>query len=126
MRKHNHFGAMKQLASLEAWKCANALARSAYRLTLQKPLSSHFGFSDQIRRAAVWVPANMVEGYALGTTLQFISCLRVAFGSAAEIHCQLEIARDLDLLGVGCGAYERTLDERDMLLPDTLACKLRH
>src|SRR3989454_2196846 len=53
MRTHNHIGAMKQLASLEAWNCANALARSAYRLTLRKPLSSHFGLSDQIRRAAV-------------------------------------------------------------------------
>src|SRR5213593_3407906 len=112
MRTHNHIGAMKQLASLEAWKCANALARSAYRLTLQKPLSSHFGLSDQIRRAAVSVPANMVEGYALGTTLQFIRCLRVAFGSAAELHCQLEIARDLDLLGEGGGEAELTLAER--------------
>src|SRR5437667_10707389 len=101
MRKHNHIGAMKQLASLEAWKCANALARSAYRLTFQKPLSSHFGLSDQIRRAAVSVPANMVEGYSLGTTLQFIRCLRVAFGSAAELHCQLEIARDLIFLAGG-------------------------
>src|SRR5256886_11593174 len=90
MRTHNHIGAMKQLASLEAWNCANALARSAYRLTLRKPLSGHFGLSDQIRRAAVSVPANMVEGYALGTTLQFIRCLRVAFGSAAELHCRSE------------------------------------
>src|SRR5437588_12035498 len=98
MRTHNHIGAMKQLASLEAWKCANALARSAYRLTLRKPLSSHFGLSDQIRRAAVSVPANMVEGYALGTTIQFIRCLRIALGSAAELHCHLEIARDLGLV----------------------------
>src|SRR5437660_12275813 len=98
MRKHNHIGAMKQLASLEAWKCANALARSAYRLTLQKPLSRHFGLSDQIRRAAVSVPANMVEGYALGTTIQFIRCLRIALGSAAELHCHLAIARALGLV----------------------------
>src|SRR5213080_3618889 len=72
MRTLNHIDAMKQLASLEAWKCANALARSAYRLTLQAPLSRHFGLSDQIRRAAVSVPANLVEGYALGTTMQFV------------------------------------------------------
>src|SRR5436853_4720757 len=101
MRKHNHIGAMKQLASLEAWKCANALARSAYRLTLQAPLSHHFGLSDQIRRAAVSVPANLVEGYALGTTMQFVRCLRIAFGSAAELHCHLEIARDLGLVAKG-------------------------
>src|SRR5688572_5701692 len=29
-----HIVAVKQLASLEAWKCSNELARSAYRLTL--------------------------------------------------------------------------------------------
>ena len=89
---------MKQLASLQAWICANQLARSAYRLTLEKPLSRHFGLSDQIRRTAVSVPANMVEGYALGTTIQFIRCLRIALGSAAELHCHLEIARDLGLV----------------------------
>ena len=124
MRKHNHIGAMKQLASLEAWKCANALARSAYRLTLRKPLSGHFGLSDQIRRAAVSVPANMVEGYALGTTLQFIRCLRVAFGSVAELHCHLEIARDLDLLGDGGGEAELKLAERVIRLLVGLLRKL--
>ncbi|PYP46476.1 MAG: hypothetical protein DMD50_07580 [Gemmatimonadetes bacterium] len=115
---------VRQLASLEAWKCANALARSAYRLTLRKPLSGHFGLSDQIRRAAVSVPANMVEGYALGTTLQFIRCLRVAFGSAAELHCQLEIARDLDLLGDGGGEAELKLAERVIRLLVGLLRKL--
>src|SRR2546426_8278196 len=124
MRTHNHIGAMKQLASLEAWNCANALARSAYRLTLRKPLSSHFGLSDQIRRAAVSVPANMVEGYALGTTLQFIRCLRVAFGSAAELHCHLEIARDLELLGDGGGEAELKLAERVIRLVVGLLRKL--
>src|SRR5207244_11677729 len=124
MRKHNHSGGMKQRASLEAWKCANALPRSAYRLTLQKPLSSHFGLSDQIRRAAVSVPANMVEGYALGTTLQFIRCLRVAFGSAAKLHCQLEIARDLALLADGGGEAELTLAERVIRLLCGLLRKL--
>src|SRR5213592_786561 len=123
MRTHNHIGAMKQLASLEAWKCANALARSAYRLTLRKPLSGHFGRSDQILRAAVSVPANMVEGYALGTTLQFIRCLRVAFGSAAELHCHLEIARDLDLLANGA-KQELKLAERVLRLLVGLLRKL--
>src|SRR5438445_12001844 len=86
---------MKQLASLQAWICANELARSAYRLTREKPLSRHFGLSDQIRRAAVSVHANMVEGYALGTTIQFIRCLGIALGSAAELHCHLEVPRAL-------------------------------
>src|SRR5213083_3685707 len=123
MRKHNHIGAMEQLASLEAWKCANALARSAYRLTLKKPLSRHFGLSDQIRRAAVSVPANLVEGYALGTTMQFVRCLRIAFGSAAELHCHLEIARDLGLVAKGA-KEELKLAERVLRLLVGLLRKL--
>ncbi len=89
---------MRQLESLEAWRLANQLARQAYRLTMQKPLSQHFGLADQIRRAASSVPANMVEGYALGTTVQFVRCLRIAFGSAAELRVHIEIARDLELV----------------------------
>src|SRR5438034_11142766 len=106
MRTHNHIGAMKQLASLEAWKCANALARSAYRLTLRKPLSGHFGLSDQIRGAGVSVPANMVEGYAVGTTVQFSRGVGVAFGAAPDVHCHLASGRDRDLRGQRGGVAE--------------------
>jgi len=88
---------MRQLATLEAWRCAECLARSAYRLTLEPPLCRHFGLADQIRRAALSVPANMAEGYALGTTPQFIRCLRIALGSVAELQSHLNISKDLNL-----------------------------
>ena len=75
----------------------------AYRLTLQPPLCRHFGLADQIRRAAVSVPANMVEGYALGTGKQFLRALRIALGSAAELETHLTIARDLELVTPAAG-----------------------
>ena len=89
---------MKQLETLEAFKCARALSRSGYRLTLKKPLDRHFGLADQIRRAGISIPANMVEGYALGTTSQFVRCLRISLGSVAELKEHLETARDMDLV----------------------------
>src|SRR5881296_2715694 len=55
----SHSRDVKQLNSLEAWTSAQELARAAYRLTLDRPLSRHFGLVDQIRRAAISVPANM-------------------------------------------------------------------
>jgi four helix bundle protein len=89
---------MKQLETLEAWKCAQQLARDAYKLTLKPPLSRHFGMADQIRRAATSTPANIAEGYALGTTAQFIRCLRISLGSTAELLSHLRIASELHLI----------------------------
>ena len=49
---------------------------------------------DQLRRAAVSVETNVVEGYALGTTPYFRQHLRIAYGSAAETECLIEVARE--------------------------------
>jgi four helix bundle protein len=73
------------------------MARVAYRLTLDPPLSRHYGLADQIRRAAASIPANIAEGYALGTTPQFIRFLRIALGSGTELCTHLELVRDLEL-----------------------------
>ena len=89
---------MRQLETLEAWKCGQQIARSAYTLTLAGPLSRHWGLADQIRRAAVSIPANLAEGYALGTTSQFVRCLRIALGSTAELRSHLAITRDVGLV----------------------------
>ena len=107
---------MKQLESLEAWKCGQNLARSAYRLTLGDPLKRHFGIADQIRRAATSIPANMVEGYALGTTAQFIRCLRISLGSTAELLSHLKISMDLELIPKPDGETTIALTERTLRL----------
>jgi four helix bundle protein len=69
----------------------------AYRLTLEGQLARHFALADQIRRAAAAIPANIAEGYALATTPQFVRCLRIALGSATELHTHLELAAELGL-----------------------------
>jgi four helix bundle protein len=88
---------MRQLESLDAWRTAQELAEAAYRLTMTSPLDRHFALIDQIRRAALSIPANMAEGYALSTTEQFIRCLRISLGSAAELRAHLDLVRRLKL-----------------------------
>jgi len=53
---------------------------------------------NQIRRAAASVEANIVEGYALGTTPQFLRHLRIAMGSAAEAESLARLATELGYL----------------------------
>src|SRR5688572_25603978 len=77
-----HLYAMRKLQKLDAWRGAQELARSAYLLTMTPTLRKHFALIDQIRRAAPSVPANIAEGYALGSTPQFVRCLKIALGSA--------------------------------------------
>ena len=86
------------LESLKAWARSKDLARAAYRITLRAPLSRHFGLADQIRRAATSVPANLVEGYALGTRPQLLRCLRISLASARELLWHLELAADMELI----------------------------
>ena len=88
---------MQRLRDRDVWKVSSRLARDAYRLTMSPPLISHYGLADQIRRSAASIPANLAEGYGLGTRPQFIRCTRVALGSAYELRSHLELAADLRL-----------------------------
>ena len=89
---------MRNLESFDAWNLGQDLATMAYQLTLSPKLSRHFALVDQIRRAALSIPANIAEGYALGTTPQFPRCLRISVGSTAELRSHLEIARRVHLI----------------------------
>ncbi|MFN2571684.1 MAG: four helix bundle protein [Gemmatimonadales bacterium] len=92
---------MKQLESLDAYRTAQDLAVRAYRLTQSGPLTKHFALIDQIRRASISIPANIAEGYALGTTLQFMRCLRIALGSTAELRSHLDLTKRAELAEAG-------------------------
>src|SRR6266850_822254 len=92
---------MRQLESFHVWRAAQELAHSAYGLTMHSPLSKHFALSDQIRRAAISIPANIAEGYALATTAQFVRCLRISLGSTAELLSHLNLLKGLGLSPAG-------------------------
>lgn len=82
---------MDSYRSLDAWKVAHQLS-----LEVLKHTDGHYhprsrSLFDQIRRAAVSVEANIVEGYALRSPAQFRRHLKIALGSAAETECVLDL-----------------------------------
>lgn len=83
---------MHKYQSLEAWKRARATAVLVYRTTDAASHPRCWSLFDQIRRSAVSVEANIVEGYALGTPKQFQRHLRIALGSAAEAETLTRLA----------------------------------
>jgi four helix bundle protein len=68
------------------------LALLAYECTRNFPESERFGLSSQMRRAAVSVGSNIVEGCGRSTDAQLIQFLGIACGSASELEFQARLA----------------------------------
>jgi four helix bundle protein len=63
---------LRQHDKLEAFHEADRLALYGYRITTSFPWSERFGLVSQMRRAAVSIPTNIVEGCARATQADFV------------------------------------------------------
>ena len=66
-----------------------------YRLTANWPKEELYGLTNQLRRAAVSVPANIAEGQGCTGKREFLHHLSIANGSLHEAETLLLIAHDL-------------------------------
>jgi four helix bundle protein len=92
---------MDSYRSLEAWKRAHAAVLLVLEITDKRSAPRTWALFDQLRRAAISVEANIVEGYALGTVNLCRRHFRIAFGSAAEAECLLRVAGERGYLERG-------------------------
>jgi four helix bundle protein len=83
---------------LRAFELADQLALLVYQQTKLFPHDEQFGLTSQIRRAAVSIPSNIVEGCSRISTKDYVRFLEIAYGSAREVDYQLSLARRLEYL----------------------------
>lgn len=71
---------------------ADKLVHEAYSVTKTFPKYEMFGISSQLRRAAVSVVLNMIEGYSRFKTTSHINFLEIAFGSLKETQYLIDFS----------------------------------
>jgi four helix bundle protein len=80
---------------LLVWQRAHSLVLKIYEDTNSFPKEEIWGLTSQIRRSAVSVPSNIVEGKARGSRKDFKRFLLIARGSLEEVKYQSLLAKEL-------------------------------
>jgi len=83
---------------LDVFHLADDLVTRVYKVTAKFPGEERFGIVRQIRRAAISVPCNIVEGCARRDTGEYLNFLSVAAGSANETRYLLDVSHRLEMV----------------------------
>ena len=89
---------MRDHSNLRAFELADEVTILIYRITRGFPKEEMYGLTSQMRRAAVSVPSNIVEGSAKKTQIEYRRFLEIAYGSLKELHYQFDLAYRLDYI----------------------------
>ena len=90
---------MQDFRKLDVWQKAHSLAKAIYMIFGRLQGRHLVVLSDQVFRAALSVPTNIVEGRAHKSDREFARYLRIALASAAEVEYQIFFARDVEAIG---------------------------
>jgi len=85
---------------LIVWEKADKLAKLIYQETKTFPNEEIYGITSQLRRAALSVPTNIVEGYARKGPKELKQFISIAIGSLAETEYLLDFSESVNYLSV--------------------------
>jgi len=116
---------MRDHTKLRAFELADEVAVLIYRATRGFPKEEIYGLTSQMRRAAISVPSNIVEGCARESQVEYLRFLEIAFGSLRELHYQFGLAMRLGYMDEpGVSACDAKMMETEKVL-GTLIRSLR-
>lgn len=83
---------------LIVWQRAHALVINVYKITEKFPKTEQFGLISQMRRAAISVVANIVEGQSRNSNKDFLHFLNISEGSLVELEYYFDLSLDLKFI----------------------------
>jgi four helix bundle protein len=83
---------------LRTFQYADDLAVDIYKITRKFPKEEIFGLTSQMRRSAVSIPANIVEGSYRSSEAEYLNFLNIAMGSGGELGYYLSLSEKLGYL----------------------------
>lgn len=114
---HNRDDHMRDHRRLKAFQLADTLALAIYAATKSFPREELFGLVSQLRRAAVSIAANIVEGCARQTQREYERFLDISLSSSRETEYLLSLAARLNYLdGQEAGALAEQCDHTSRVL----------
>ena len=89
---------MRDHTKLRVFEMADQLALNVYKSSQRFPRDELYGLKSQMRRAAVSVASNIVEGAARSGEADFLRFVEIAYGSARELQYQVSLVARLGYL----------------------------
>ncbi len=84
---------MFKFEKLDVWHEAIDFSDRIYRLTRSFPADERFGLTQQMRRSAVSIAANIAEGSSRSSSTDFARFVEIAYGSLMETVSHAAIAK---------------------------------
>ncbi len=80
---------------LKVWQKAHELVLDIYKLTKKFPQEEKYGLISQMRRAAVSITTNIVEGFRRISVKESLNFYNISNGSLEELRYEIQIVFDL-------------------------------
>ena len=91
---------MKGYKKLQIYQKSKQLVVQVYEITSNFPKSEIYIMIPQMKRSAISVVANIVEGYSKESTKEYCRFLTISIGSLTELEVYLELSFDLGYIDI--------------------------
>lgn len=107
---------IQKFEDLKVWQKAHDLVLRIYKITKDFPNEEKFGLVSQMRRAAVSIAANIVEGFRKRGKRDKINFYNIAQSSSDELRYYIMLAKDLSYLKERTEEIQLLIDEVGKML----------